>query len=51
MGILRNQKFVIGLDSFSNQRIIYLACLDYTSLCLDYPVESCKITVPFNLCN
>ena len=24
-GILRNQKFIIGLDSFSNQRLIYLA--------------------------
>ena len=23
--ILRNQKFIIGLDSFSNQRFIYLA--------------------------
>ena len=22
--ILRNQKFIIGLDSFSNQRLIYL---------------------------
>ena len=24
-GILRNQKFVIGLDFISNQRLIYLA--------------------------
>ena len=24
-GILRNQKIIIGLDSFSNQRLIYLA--------------------------
>ena len=24
-GIMRNQKFIIGLDSFSNQRLIYLA--------------------------
>ena len=23
-GILRNQKFIIGSDSFSNQRLIYL---------------------------
>ena len=23
-GILRNQKIIIGLDSFSNQRLIYL---------------------------
>ena len=44
-GILRNQKFITGLDSFSNQRLIYLACLDNTSLCLDYPVENCKNTV------
>ena len=39
-GILRNQKIIIGLDSFSNQRLIHLA-----PLCIDYPVESCKITV------
>ena len=38
-GILRNQKF-IGLDSFSNQRLMYLAPLDNTSLCVDYPFES-----------
>ena len=24
-GLLRNQKFIIGLDSFSSQRLIYLA--------------------------
>ena len=24
-GILRNQKIIIGLDSYSNQRLIYLA--------------------------
>ena len=41
----RNQKFLIGLDSFSNQRFIYLACLDNTSFCLDYFVGRCKITV------
>ena len=23
-GVLRNQKIIIGLDSFSNQRLIYL---------------------------
>ena len=44
-GIRRNQKYIIGLDSFSNQRFIYLACLYNTSLCLDYPVENCKTTV------
>ena len=41
-GIPRNQKYIIGLDSFSIQRFIYLTCLDNTSLCLDSPVESCK---------
>ena len=46
-GILRNQKIIIGLDSFSNQRLTYLAPFDYTSLYIDYPVESCKITVIF----
>ena len=44
-GPLRNQKIIIGLDSFSNQRLIYLAPFDHTSLCIDYPVEICKITV------
>ena len=46
-GILRNQKFIIGLDSFSNRRFIYLAglCLDNTSLSIDYPIKSYKITV------
>ena len=45
-GILRNQKIIIGLDSFSNQRLIYLAPFGlYNSLCLDYLVERCKITV------
>ena len=39
--ILRNQQIIIGLDSFSN----IWPHLDYTSLCIDYPVESCKITV------
>ena len=36
-GILRNQKIIIGL--------VYLALFGYTSLCNDYPVESCKIIV------
>ena len=45
-GILRSQKIIIGLDSFSNQRLIYLTLpLDYNILYIDYPVESCKITV------
>ena len=43
--ILRTQKIFIGLDSFSNQCLIYLAPFRYTSLCIDYPVESCKISV------
>ena len=41
--ILRNQK-IIGLDSFSDQRLINLAPFGY-SLCIDYPVANCKITV------
>ena len=44
-GILREQKFIIGLDSFSNQRLYIWLCLDNTSLCIDNPVESCKIKV------
>ena len=44
-GILRNQKFIIGLDSFSNQRFDIWPCLDKTRLCIDYPIKSCKITV------
>ena len=45
-GILRNQKIIIGFDSFSNQRLIYIwPPFDYNSLYFDYPVESCKITV------
>ena len=44
-GILRNQKINIGLDSFSNQSLLYLASLDYTKFFIDYPVERCKITV------
>ena len=34
-GILRNQKFIIGLDSFSNQSFIYFVCLDISSLCTE----------------
>ena len=37
----------ISLDSFSNQRLIYLLYLGNTSLCIDFPGESCKITVFF----
>ena len=45
MSILRNKKLIIDLDSFSNQRLYIWLCLDNTSLCIDYPVERCKITV------
>ena len=31
-GILRNQKLIIGLDSFSNQRLHYLALFGFASL-------------------
>ena len=41
---MRNQKFVISLDSFSNQKYIYLY-IYIGSVCIDYPVESCKIIV------
>ena len=46
-GILRNHKFIIGLDSFSNQFSIYLAHLDNTSLCIcnGYPAERYKNTI------
>ena len=46
-GMLRNQKIIIGLDSFSNQRLIHL---DNTSLCIDYTVESCKIQTEYSYC-
>ena len=41
--ILRNQKFVIGLDSFSC--LIIWSHYDITSFCIDYPVLTCKISV------
>ena len=43
--ILRVHKFIIGLDSFSNQCLTHLAQSDDTSLCIDYTLESCKFTV------
>ena len=42
---MRNQKFVIGLDSLSNQIFIYWLRLDNTSIYIDYPVETCNIIV------
>ena len=42
-GNLRNQKIIIGLDSFSNQHLRFWFHLDYTSFCIDYPVRSCKM--------
>ena len=44
-GILRNLKIIIGLDSFSDQRFMYLVPFGYTRLCIDYCFERCKITV------
>ena len=45
-GIQRNQKIIIGLDSFSNHCLnIFDSHLIFTSLCIDYAVEKCKITV------
>ena len=43
--LLRNLKFIIGLDSFSNQILYIWLSLDNSSLCIDFPVERCKITV------
>ena len=43
--VLRNQKIIIGLDSFSNSVQYMWLCLDNNSLRNDCPVESCKITV------
>ena len=44
-GILRNQKTIIGLDSFSNQSLIYFAPFGLYGPCIDYPNERCKITI------
>ena len=45
-GILRNQKIIIGLDSFSKQCLKYIwPHFDYCGLCIDYPFESWTITV------
>ena len=44
-GILRNQKFIIGSVHFLSKVLFICLSLDYISLCIDYPVESCKITV------
>ena len=43
---MRNQKIVIGLDTSSNQDLIYgvfWSSLNNTSLSLDNPVENCII--------
>ena len=39
--ILRNQKFIIGFMFITNVLYIW-SHLDNISLCIDYPVESCK---------
>ena len=41
---MRNQKFILGLDSFSNQRLIHMYLAIYISI-IDYHVEHCKIKV------
>ena len=38
---MRNQKFIVGLDSFSN----YELRLDNTNLCIDYSVENYSNTL------
>ena len=45
--ILRNQKLIIGQDSFLTNDYYIWSHLDNTSLCIDNPVESCKISVIF----
>ena len=35
---MRNQKFIIGSDSFSDHPLIYWPYLDNTSLCIDYVI-------------
>ena len=45
MDILKNQKFIIGLGSFLTNFYHIWSHLDCTSLYIDYPVESCKISV------
>ena len=43
---LRNQKFIIGLDSFFLPMFnIFGPIWKYTTLCFDYHVERCKISV------
>ena len=44
-GILSYKKIIIGLGTFSNQRFTQWLYLDNTSLFVDFPVESGKITV------
>ena len=45
-GILRNRKIILGIDSFTKQRSIYIwPHLDYICLRIDYPVERCTITL------
>ena len=44
-GIPRNQKIIKGLDSFSKQHLLFWPHLDFTSLCNDYPIKSCKIAL------
>ena len=44
-GILKNQKILNGVDSFSKQHLTFWPHLDYTSRRNDYPIESCIIIV------
>ena len=41
---MRIQKIIIGLDTLSNQDFMYCLYLNITSICIDYPVQSCKIS-------
>ena len=49
ISLLVPEKSIMCLDSFSNQCLMHVFWhhLDNTSLFIDYPVDSCKITIIF----
>ena len=46
-GILRNQKFFIGLDSFSNQLLYFWLCLDYSVI---YNTSDWTLALFYRIC-
>ena len=48
--ILRNQKFLMGLDSFSNQHLFIWLCLDKTSPFSTSPFSTILLKVAKLLC-